>query len=115
MTHFTWIDISGLDERNYDERVGEGHHMRSLARSTLSRALSRLSSESGSRRPPLGAHHPRGVSTGTGSGGNYLYFITCQMKAFTVATCTLSRFFSVGTGSGSKYSDFKTRQIKAFI
>ena len=42
--------------------------MRSLARSTLSRALSRLSSESGSRRPPLGAHHPRGVSTGTGNG-----------------------------------------------
>ena len=59
-----------MDERNYDERVGEGHHMRSLARSTLSRALSRLSSESGSRRPlgPLGAHHPRGVSAGTGSG-----------------------------------------------
>ena len=44
--------------------------MRSLARSTLSRALSRLSSESGSRRPlgPLGAHHPRGVSAGAGSG-----------------------------------------------
>lgn len=32
----------GLEDRNYDERVGEGHHMRSLARSTLTRALSRL-------------------------------------------------------------------------
>ena len=37
----------GLDERNYDERVGEGHHMRNLARSglSLSRARSQLVSQ----------------------------------------------------------------------
>lgn len=36
----------GLDERNYDERVGEGHHMRNLARSGLTRALNRLNTHS---------------------------------------------------------------------
>ena len=43
----------GLDERNYDERVGEGHHMRNLARSGLTRALNRLNthSESNSQGP----------------------------------------------------------------
>lgn len=45
----------GLDERNYDERVGEGYHMRSLARSgRLTRALNRLSSEPHHQR-----HHHR--------------------------------------------------------
>ena len=39
----------GLDERNYDERVGEGHHMRNLARSGLSRALNRLNSSENNR------------------------------------------------------------------
>ena len=57
----------GLDERNYDERVGEGYHMRSLARSTLTRALNRLSSESSRRAGSLG-HHQIGPSVGNGSG-----------------------------------------------
>ena len=41
----------GLDERNYDERVGEGNRMRSLAQRSLSMAIKRLSSEQ-PRRPP---------------------------------------------------------------
>ena len=41
----------GLDERNYDERVGEGHHMRSLARSSgLTRAINRLNTSDNTSR-----------------------------------------------------------------
>ena len=48
----------GLDERNYDERVGEGYHMRNLARSSLNRAINRLSSETngGSSRMSTSPH-----------------------------------------------------------
>ena len=41
----------GLEERNYDERVGEGNRMRSLAQRSLSMAIKRLSSDQ-PRRPP---------------------------------------------------------------